>query len=107
VVLVLFDLNSKFILKWFWKKIYKRKEKSELTTLPVARWPGGPLEPNRAGVLLLFLTVGLSEPSSPFLPLFTASAWAEPERSSGRTSLSSESLTGGTPLSAASSSLPS
>jgi hypothetical protein len=58
-------------------------------------------------VLLLFLTVGPSEPSSPFLPLFTMSAWAGPEHSSSRASLSSESLTGGTPLSAASSSLPS
>jgi hypothetical protein len=86
-------------------KFIKEKKKSELTSLPVARWPGGPLEPNRAGVLLLFLTVGPSEPSSTFLPLFTASACAGLERSSGRASLSSESLMGGTPLSAASSSL--
>jgi hypothetical protein len=42
VVLVLFDLNSKFILKWLWKtNLYKkRKGKNKLTSLPVARWPG-------------------------------------------------------------------
>jgi hypothetical protein len=55
------------------KFIKEKKKKGELTSLPVARWPGGPLEPNRAGVLLLFLAVGPSEPSL-FLPLFIASA---------------------------------
>jgi hypothetical protein len=47
-------------------KFIKEKKKNKLTSLPVARWPGGPPEPNRADVLLLFLAVGPSEPS-PFL----------------------------------------
>jgi hypothetical protein len=39
VVLVLFDLDSKSILKWLWKQIQMRKEKKK--NLPAAQRLGG------------------------------------------------------------------
>jgi hypothetical protein len=61
VVLVLFDLDSKSILKWLWKQIQMRKEKKK--NLPAAQWLGGLPEPAYSSPLSL---LGRTEPLSLF-----------------------------------------
>jgi hypothetical protein len=99
VVLVLFDLNSKFILKWLWKtNLYKKRKEKKLTSLPAARWPGSLLSRPALSPSLFSLGPRAEQPvlprSSPRQHGLAQSACR------GRTFLSFASLTGGTPLSA-------